>query len=88
MSENRQIWIGVFKKATQKPRIQLTNNIQNGGFSRSVNFYKTVFISFLTHSSFPCKIIARTLSPKKQNRTLAFLSQLDYDQGDWGKFGS
>ena len=89
MSENHQIWIGVSKKATRRPRIRLTmcNKIQNGGFS-SVNFYKTVFMYFFTHSSFPCTIISWTMSPKKENRTLACINWLDYDQGGRGKFGS
>ena len=33
------LWIGIFQRATQRARILLTDNIQNGG-SCSVNYYK------------------------------------------------
>ena len=32
------IWIGIFQRATQRPRLQLTDNIQRGG-RWSVNYY-------------------------------------------------
>ena len=72
------VWIGVFKKATQRPR-QLTNNIENGGCS-SVNYYKCVslffvFLFFFYSYKFPFHNYFMYFVAKKQNRTLAYYGQ-------------
>ena len=76
------------KSYTKSETIKPTTYSENGGYS-SVNCYKCVslYLFIFFHSyKFPLHNYFMSFVAKKQNRTLAFLSQLDYDQdavGSW-----
>ena len=74
------------KSYTKSETIKPTTYSENGSYS-SVNCYKCVslYLFIFFHSyKFPLHNYFMSFVAKRQNRTLAFLSQLDYDQDGRG----